>query len=98
MTVNELNTDELNELRETYYDQLLTSDEDILGDITSASKIPLSNVKVHYEGVYFVKDDFFCNFVDDELELDDENNCIYCEQKCHNGELCDEQQAGGFNK
>lgn len=66
MTVNELSIDELNELRETYYDQLLTTDADVLGDITSASEIPLSNVKQHYEGTYFVKDDFFCNIVDDE--------------------------------
>lgn len=66
MTVNELSKNELNELRETYYDQLLTSDKDVLGDITSASEILLLNVKQHYEGTYFVKDDFFCNIMDDE--------------------------------
>lgn len=41
MNVNELSTNELNELRETYYDQLLTSDKDVLGDITSAFELDI---------------------------------------------------------
>ena len=32
------------------------------------------------------------------IKTDDEGNCIYCGQDCHHGEMCDEQQAGGFNE
>ena len=33
---------------------------------------------------------------EDDCEKDDDGNCIYCGQKCWDGEMCDEQQAGGF--
>jgi len=33
----------------------------------------------------------------DRLDKDDEGNCLYCGQKCWQGDMCDEQQAGGFN-
>lgn len=57
-TVHELNTEELNELRGNYFNQL----ED-LGDegFTDENEIPISNVIVHYEGTYFFEQDFFCN-------------------------------------
>jgi hypothetical protein len=35
---------------------------------------------------------------DEDIETDDDGNCIYCGQKCFEGQMCDEQQAGGFNK
>lgn len=35
---------------------------------------------------------------DEEVEKDDDGNCVYCGQKCWEGQMCDEQQAGGFNK
>ena len=28
--------------------------------------------------------------------IDEEGNCIYCGQRCQDGQMCDEQQAGGF--
>lgn len=57
-TVHDLRQEELEELREAYYDQLV----DIGGEgFTSAEEIPMSNVITHYEGTYFVDDDFFCN-------------------------------------
>ena len=62
MTVNELNKYQLNELRDTYFDHLVSTDASILQDIKISSDIPLSNVKQYYEGVYFVKDDFFSLF------------------------------------
>jgi hypothetical protein len=34
----------------------------------------------------------------DEIEKDNEGNCIYCGQKCFDGQMCDEQQAGGFGE
>jgi hypothetical protein len=33
----------------------------------------------------------------DDCEKDDDGNCVYCGEKCWEGEMCDEQQAGGFN-
>lgn len=33
---------------------------------------------------------------EENLDLDDEGNCLYCGQDCFEGEMCDEQQAGGF--
>jgi len=34
-----------------------------------------------------------------DIETDDDGNCLYCGQKCwaNGGQMCDEQQAGGFN-
>lgn len=32
----------------------------------------------------------------ESVNVDREDNCIYCGQKCWLGEMCDEQQAGGF--
>jgi hypothetical protein len=63
-SIDELNQDELEELRETYFDELLSTDSEALGDITSAKQIPMSNVKQHYEGISFVEEDFFCNLTD----------------------------------
>ena len=62
MSVDELNQDELNELREFYFAQLeeQTGDE-VLQGITEPEQIDISIVRDHYREVYFVKDDFFCN-------------------------------------
>lgn len=42
---------------------------------------------------YNEKDDVW-----DEIDINADGNCLYCGQECWDGELCDEQQAGGFNK
>ena len=34
----------------------------------------------------------------EEIKIDDKDNCIYCGLKCYEGQLCDEQQAGGFDE
>lgn len=61
-TVHELNSNELDELREAYFDQLTTmGDDDVLGDIERAEQLTDEDVKVHYEGMMFTDDDFFCN-------------------------------------
>ena len=62
--VEELNQNELEELRATFFDQLVTTNIEVLGDITSADQIPMSNIKEHYEGISFVEEDFFCNLTD----------------------------------
>ena len=62
MTVHELNKYQLNELRDAYFDHLVSTDAGILEDIKISSDIPLSNLRQYYEGVYFVKDDFLNRF------------------------------------
>lgn len=62
MSVDELNQEQLEELRESYFSQLKeqTGDE-VLQGITDSSEIDMSIVKKHYEDTYFVEDDFFCS-------------------------------------
>ena len=60
-TVHDLSQSELEELRDSYFHQLLETDSDALGDIESPAQLPMENVIAHYEGIYFVDEDFFCN-------------------------------------
>ena len=60
-TARELNSEELEELRDRYFHQLEEMDEEVLGDYTTAEEIPMSNIIEHYEGTFFVEDDFWCN-------------------------------------
>lgn len=60
-TVHELSKNELDELRESYFCELQETDGDVLENIESANEIPIENVINHYDGIYFVEDDFFCN-------------------------------------
>lgn len=60
-TVHDLSQDELQELRETYFYQLLDTDPEALGFITEAEDIPIEAIFEHYEGISFVSEDFFCN-------------------------------------
>lgn len=62
MSVDELTQEQLEELRDSYFHQLIDGgDEEVLDGIDSAEGIPMANVKAHYEGIYFVEDDFFCS-------------------------------------
>ena len=61
-TVHELSTQELEELRDTYFAQLQDQGEE--DEINSSHEIPMENVIQHYEGIMFVEDDFFCNAKD----------------------------------
>lgn len=63
MDVSELNQEQLEELRESYFQQLLETDSDVLEGIDSSEQIPMSNIIAHYEGIYFVEDDFFCTML-----------------------------------
>lgn len=54
-TVNDLNENELDELKDAYLVQLTESGEEVLTDI------PIENVIAHYKGVMFTDEDFFCN-------------------------------------
>ena len=71
MNVSELNKDQLEELRESYFYQLLEMDEDVLGEIDFPQKIPISNVLNHYEGVYFVEEDFSCSAIENIYIIED---------------------------
>lgn len=57
-SVHELSQDELEELRDNYFAQLTDLGEE---NFDSSDEIPMQNVIAHYEGTYFVEDDFFCN-------------------------------------
>lgn len=60
-TVYELRVDELDELRGTYYQQLLDTDPSVIEGFNSYLDVPLDVILLHYEGIMFVEDDFFCN-------------------------------------
>lgn len=61
-SINELTHDELEELRENYFYQLLDAgDYDNLGSVEYASDIPMEKVIKHYKDTFFVDEDFFCN-------------------------------------
>ena len=58
-TVHNLSHNELNELKEAYFDQLQnTDDADTFSDYTD---IPDSAIFDHFSDIIFVEDDFFCN-------------------------------------
>lgn len=65
ITVNELNENELQELRSRWFSQHEDdgSLEEILGDLYPCNEedIDMSLIKTYYEDTYFVSDDFFCN-------------------------------------
>ena len=58
MSVDELNSEQLDQLRYAYFYQLLEMDKEVLGNINTPEGIPIENVKQHYEGIYFVEEDF----------------------------------------
>lgn len=57
--VRDLNKDELEELRWSYYCQLVDEGED--DGIEWVDDIPDAVLFDHYAGIGFVEDDFFCN-------------------------------------
>ncbi|MBO5969202.1 MAG: hypothetical protein J6S14_11975 [Clostridia bacterium] len=57
--VHDLTKDELDELRWSYYWQLVDSGED--DGIDYADDIPDDVLFDHYAGIGFVEEDFFCN-------------------------------------
>jgi len=68
--VNELNQNELKELRSKLFHELLDDGSlaEIVGDnIEEEGEIPMSFVKDHYRDTLFVVDDFFCNL--DNIKL-----------------------------
>lgn len=65
-TVHDLTQEQLEELRDFYFHQLIDcGDEEVLDGIDIAEDIPMDNVKAHYEDVYFVNDGFFCSMDED---------------------------------
>ena len=65
-SVNELTQDELEELRESYFDQLLSTeceedDKDVFESYSYPEEIPMEKIKSHYAGVIFTDEDFWCN-------------------------------------
>lgn len=58
MNVDELNNEELEELRSRYINELIDIGEE---SIETISQITFDDVRAHYDNIYFVKEDFFCN-------------------------------------
>lgn len=64
MTVYELSSEELDELRSSWYHQHLDdgSLEEVMGyNCDDEDSVPIDLVISYYEGTTFVKEDFFCN-------------------------------------
>jgi hypothetical protein len=62
--VNELNQNELEELRSNLYHQLLDdgSLDEVMGkEINEEEEIPMDFLKNYYADTTFVEEDFFCN-------------------------------------
>ena len=67
-TVDELNEDELQELRSRWYHQHIDdgSLEEVMGVfVDDEDEVPIGVVKSYYEGTSFVKEDFWCNIKED---------------------------------
>ena len=60
-TVYDLTADELDELRSALYWSMDDCGEDARETWEFYSDIPDSVVFLHYDGISFVEDDFFCN-------------------------------------
>lgn len=63
-TVNELNQEELEELRDRLYHQLLDdgSIDEIIGkSVEYSTDIPMHFVQEYYNDTFFVEEDFWCN-------------------------------------
>lgn len=58
MNVDELNNEELEELRSRYVNELIDIGEE---SIEIISQITFDEVRAFYDNIYFVKEDFFCN-------------------------------------
>jgi len=58
MSIDELNQEQLEELRERYFYELADLGEE---EFETPDEIPMSNIKAKYEGTYFVPDDFWCS-------------------------------------
>jgi hypothetical protein len=66
-SVEELNENELAELRSRLFHQMLDdgSLSEVMGkEINDEEEIPMDFVKVYYVDTIFVEDDFFCNLTD----------------------------------
>lgn len=63
-SVYDLSQDELDELRDRWYDQHLDDGSlyEVVGKkIGSVDEVPIDVVQTYYADTYFVDDDFFCN-------------------------------------
>jgi hypothetical protein len=66
-SVEELNQNELQELRSRLFHQLLDdgSLDEVMGkEVNDEEEIPMDFVKVYYADTSFVEEDFFCNLTE----------------------------------
>lgn len=60
LDVSDLSEEQFAELKENYYYDILTSDDDIFEEVTCPEDIPDNIILEHYRHVVFTVDDFFC--------------------------------------
>ena len=66
-SVEELNQNELEELRSRLFHQLLDdgSLDEVMGkEVNEEEEIPMDFVKTHYADISFVEEDFWCNLTE----------------------------------
>ena len=71
-TVKELTREELNELKASYLTKLKEDEFQIYQDYVNAENIPDEIIFEEYEGITFVKEDFFCNLNDNRNTTEEE--------------------------
>lgn len=85
-TVYDLTRAELDELKESYYYQLMDNDEEVVFplehidyiDVATPSDIPDDVIFEHYSGINFTVDDFFCNAIEAHYSIKIKRTCISC--------------------
>ena len=71
-TVKELTREELNELKTSYLTKLNEYGSPSYQDYINAENIPDEIIFEEYEGITFVKEDFFCNITDNHNTTEEE--------------------------
>lgn len=66
-SVYDLTREELDELKESFFHQEETQDINE-GTFSTPEDIPDEIIFEHYDGLYFVEEDFFCNIKDGNYE------------------------------
>jgi hypothetical protein len=93
----------IDKIMETKYaddsDQYHDSNIAFLQSLSVAELQAMVDIEDDYEEDFDADGEVTISDYDDEenCDKDDDGNCLYCGQKCWEGEMCDEQQAGGFN-
>jgi len=67
-----------------------------LGDINNVLNERLSSINPIILTGSIDSSDIHIHIDESSIDFADDGNCLYCGTDCFEGEMCDEQQAGGF--